>query len=156
IQVMRFHARGKSKTSFRNVAVIEYPNRIRERSFENWYNSFLPIPSVCPSSNGTCRIIEISYKIVFNFDASGLSKSKDMEIPIIIGTIPLSSDHETNAPNFPFTYEGCVFGANPVDLSNEIGINNSRGETIESDLNSFKPYYPFYKDFSMNNTTIKN
>ncbi|CAF0904985.1 unnamed protein product [Brachionus calyciflorus] len=154
IQVMRFHATRKTRTCVRNVAQIKFPKHVDERTVETWQNSVLVIPPVCSSSNGTCRIIEVGYKVVFNFDASGIAVSKDLDIPIVIGTIPLSLQPSMPAPNIPFTYEGCIFGPNPVDFGNEISGGNNKGETIESDLNTYKPFYPFYKDFSLNNRNV--
>ena len=55
-----------------------------------WENATLVIPPVCPSSNGLCHIIEIRYFLVLNFDATGMSVSTDLKIPITIGK-PLMS-----------------------------------------------------------------
>lgn len=154
IQVTKFHSSSKIKTCYENVTKIHYPNVVSEKSFEEWSNSALLIPPVCSSSNGLCRIIEVSYQVVFNFDASGVASSKNLEIPITIGTIPLYSNDNVYSGNAPLAYECSTFDSNPSDFSNELGIDTSRGETYESDLNSYKPFYPYYKDFSLNNPQV--
>ena len=154
LQQIRFHATTKSRTVCRTVASIQYPGEIEPKGFKEWNNSVLAIPPVCSSFNGTCRIIEVNYIVQFNFDVSGPSISTDLNIPIVIGTIPLGSNirpvapispvggGEASAPP-PYSYEACMFGPNPVP--EEVG----KGEIVESDIDSYKPFYPYYKDFSL-------
>ena len=63
IQNLKFHASGETRKCSRKVAQVTYQSKIPSRSSENWTNGCLPIPAVCPSSNNTCKIIEISYII---------------------------------------------------------------------------------------------
>lgn len=98
-----FHSTRKSSKFYQNIAQIDYPNVINERSFETWSNSILLIPTVCPSSNGTCKIIEVSYKVSLNFDSSGISASKKLKIPITIGTIPFHYNNNVNSGNEPYS-----------------------------------------------------
>lgn len=151
IQVIKFHATRKSRTCTRNVASIQFPKRIAERSMEKWDNSVLVIPPVCSSSNMTCRIIEVSYMVTFNFDASGVAVSTDITIPIVIGTIPMAIQANQMQPQLPFTYEADMFGPNTVQMPSENDAGADKGEMYESDANTFKPFYPYYKDYSINN-----
>lgn len=138
VQKIKFHSNNKTKTCIRNVASIKYDQRVSARSTDRWDKSVLLIPPVCSSSNGTCRIIEVSYAVIFRFDASGFAISKDLVIPIVIGTIPMNIEQDSRPP--AYTYETCIFGPNPVDIPDE----TRKGEIIESDSNTFKPYYPYY------------
>lgn len=84
VQILKFHATRKTRLSSSNVGSICYNKELDPSSLEEWNNIFV-VPSVCPSSNGLCRIIEIGYNLVFNFDATGISTSTDLVIPITIG-----------------------------------------------------------------------
>ena len=146
IQQIKFYATKKSKIERRQVASFCFPKVVNKRSFEEWGDSVLAIPSVCPTSNGFCKIIDISYFILLSFDTSGPSLSADLNIPIIIGTTPLRVRSET--PNSsdppPYSYEASDFDSNSIRISNDDGNN---GELVESDLGSYRPIYPFFKDY---------
>ena len=148
IQRIYFHSTCKTKTCVRNMAQVKYPKRIPEKTREVWSLGII-IPPVCASSNGTCKIIHVTYIILFNFDPSGLAVSKDLGIPLTIGTIPLRNQSNNMQPDqlmpsLPSSFQACMFG-------NENSANfepASKGEIVESNSSSFKPMYPFYKDFS--------
>jgi hypothetical protein len=148
IQQLKFHANSKTRSCTRNVANIINPNKIPGRDIYNWDRGQLLIPSVCPSSNGTCKIIEIHYCVQFSFGASS-SLDSHLSIPIKIGTIPLRNEQieETNllTPSLP-TYEECMFGSNP---NKELAVHFDKGDVLENDSNIFKPSYPYYKDYSV-------
>jgi len=84
VQTLKFHATRKTRTSWNVVGSISYNKHLDPRTLEQW-NYFFPVPAVCPSSNGLCRIIDISYNLVFKFDAKGFSTSKSLSIPVTIG-----------------------------------------------------------------------
>ena len=148
IQRIFFHATAKTKICVRNVAHIKYPKRIPEKAREVWSQGII-IPAVCASSNGTCRIIQVNYCVLFNFNPSGIAASKDLEIPLTIGTIPLRSQSNNMQQgqvmqSLPPSFQACMFG-------NENSANfepASKGEIMESNSNSFMPMYPYYQDFS--------
>lgn len=145
-QHLKFHASGKTKSSLRWVTEIQNTHKVRPHSIENWLGGQLRIPSVCPSSNDTCRIIEISYSVIFIYGASN-SIDSNVTIPITVGTIPLIQENETtlSIPLAP-SYEECMFGVNP---NKELNNNIEKGEVIESDTDSFKPFYPVFRDYSV-------
>lgn len=51
-------------------------------------NAFLTIPSVAPTSDTSCRVLQISYGINITALMSGLHSHLTVNLPIIIGTIP--------------------------------------------------------------------
>ncbi len=171
-QNIRFHATSKTKSTYRDVSVLRYPNKISQRSIEHWNNVTVQIPPIVSSSNGTCRIINVSYSIILNFDASGVAISKDVPIPITIGTIPLYDSNpntnqilmnQNNNNNFnispannnyngvppPPTYQECMFDRD-ASSSLKPDENELKGEIIQSDANIFKPIYPYYPNMSAN------
>ena len=98
----------------RNVVEMRYHSEIEPLSVVKWDKGSLIIPAVCPTSNGTCRIIEVSYSIVFTFGASN-SIDEHLSIPITIGTIPLRDIEQLNiTPSAPVemplppSYEACL------------------------------------------------
>ena len=77
------------------------PDKIDANSQGKWLDQnskFLRIPPVCSSHDGICAIIKVSYEVRFNFGAGGMSTSRDVSIPIKIGTIPIRNE---NIPNIP-------------------------------------------------------
>lgn len=51
-------------------------------------NAFLTIPSVAPTSDNSCRVLQVSYGINITALMSGLHSHLTVKLPIIIGTIP--------------------------------------------------------------------
>ena len=101
-----------------------------------------------------CRIIDVSYTVVYSFDTSGIAIGKDLKIPIIVGTIPLrgvdnkqsSAAAEMSLINSTPSYETCMF--EPNSDPNEMPTDyETKGEFVETDSNTFKPIYPYYKDY---------
>lgn len=149
VQKMLFHAEAdvlrikKTLQKTRQVAFKNFPLTIRPRSTEKWDDSTLVIPPVCQSSDGRCSIIEIGYELIFNIDA--YSNSRDLSLPIIIGTIPLESqrDKQNNASlentkidQIEYTFRPCVFGENSLDLDDD--------NIFETKEDNFIPLYPYY------------
>ena len=149
VQNIRFIATTKSKIVRRVVSNIMFPNMVKEKSFQDWNNIILPIPSICSTSNGVSKIIEVNYFVIFNFDTSGIAVSKDLTIPITIGTIPLRDDvNSVPSTPLPYSFERCMFGPN-TNLSQQEEI---KGEYYENDSNTYIPLYPIYNDYSIANS----
>lgn len=143
IQNLRFEAKSRVKACTRKVVAMEFPKKVSPKTKEKWENMPLLIPSVSPSTMGKSRLIDVSYEVSLNFDATGISISTDMNIPISIGTIPLRKGDMV----LPFAYEECVFEPDPIQIK-ENEQNQRRKEVIETDANTFKPLYPYYKDYT--------
>lgn len=65
---------------------------------------------MCSTSNGTCRIIDVSYKLIFTFGAPN-SIDEHLKVPITIGTIPLRDLARPSAPldsQAPPSYGACL------------------------------------------------
>jgi hypothetical protein len=96
VQDMVLFAEGRQRKRSRSIAHLEHTNRaIRPRSTESWDRGSLLIPAVCPSSLQftSCRILGISYRVVFSY---GASRSIDHEIafPITIGSLPFRENND--------------------------------------------------------------
>jgi hypothetical protein len=156
VQNLMFHAQCHSKRDNRKVAGVLYPGQINANSTQLWDNGVIVIPPVCSSSNGICRIIQINYSLVLHFSVSGPSIGTSCLIPCVIGTIPLTNNgdlqqqSQSAADSQGFSYAPSAFEPTP-------GITNGgyeaadKGEMIQSDAATFKPMYPYYKDFSLSN-----
>lgn len=126
----------KVRKCFRNIVEMNFTQIVPPKTNQNLEgNTRIIIPSIAASSNGISKIIVINYLLVFTFKCSG-SLSKDISIPITIGTIPFET---TYIPS----YEECFNEITP-EIAEPV-----KGEIIESDLSTFKPLYPYYKDFSL-------
>ncbi len=149
IEQIRFHSTRKSKLCTRMIAKIRCPRKLDSQEIYEWTNreTNLIIPPVASTSNGTCKIIDISYLLNLSFDASGLSVSTDLRIPIVIGTIPMrdpnqQAQNNENQLSAQFKYLASIFESTG-DYGEEI-----KGEVIGSDGNTFKPFYPYYGDLA--------
>jgi len=143
VEQIKFHSTRKTKTCSRKVATVKFHRKLNSKETYEWTNreTQLIVPPVPSSSNGTCRLIEISYYLNLNFDATGISVSTDLKIPIVIGTIPLYDQQRplmSNEVN-PYSFQVSIFENN--DKDGHFG-EDIKGEIIESDGGNYKPYYP--------------
>jgi hypothetical protein len=126
------------------LASLECSNKIGARDLYTW-NGIIKTPPVCPSLNkqtNMCKNIEIDYYIALNVDVGTMYSSRDILIPLTIGTVPLQdpSRPEASGP----LYESCMYGAGDYQVPFE-DSNGRKGEMLNSDEASFAPVYPFYK-----------
>ena len=137
IQRIKLKTTRKTKMCLRTIAVLNHSKTIEGKSNEKW-NGSLTIPSVCSSSKGV-SLIDINYLLVFSFSARGSSNLTDMTIPISIGTVPFTHENQKSSTS----YENCLFGTTE---KSQLNINkNMKGDMMESDYNSFKPQYQYFK-----------
>lgn len=166
VQIIEFHGEGfthhmkRVKQDVVSVAALEF---IQPHSFEDWNQIRLRIPPVCASTtNLTSKIIAVSYEVVLTFEAVGFHVSKNLTIPIVIGTVPLvdtsaatsastsaaiSSEYSTIQPPPPYSYQASVFGPTgeddlPPDYDEIVG------EVCDSNAKTFTPYYPYFGELS--------
>lgn len=64
------------------------------------FKAFLSIPYVPPSSEGLCKILELSYEFHVTAKFKGLHSNLVLKIPIVIGTVPFV--WENNLPAYDF------------------------------------------------------
>ena len=154
VQEITFHGQRFTyhiKKVKREVAMVRYTNTIAARTHEDWSQIKLLIPPVCSTTDSSQpHIIEIGYELVFNFDAAGAHVSRDLSIPIVIGTVPLvdSSQDNTVAIVDPssiqtHSYMPSVFEPNDSDHL-PLEYDDIIGDIIESNAKSFKPLYPYF------------
>jgi hypothetical protein len=153
-QKIEFHAY-KTKSIFRKIAKMEFNDKIEPKSQGRWDNECLLVPSTCSSSNGLCHIIDVSYFIQFHYYTNGLVCAfyNGIKIPITIGTIPLMNEEmQSDSSSYPqYSYE-------PDSIIDGQGSDNNMdlppaydalvGEMVESNANTFKPQYPYYKNLN--------
>ena len=107
-------------------------------------DQMIVIPPICASSIGMSKIIEINYFLVFSFGAFG-SDDQIMSIPLKIGTIPLmNSQSENIARNYLPTYEQSLL----ENAQTTEPIEPINGEIYDTDEKTFKPIYPYFKDYT--------
>lgn len=145
IQQMRFHATTKTRSEVRDVALVYCPQPINAGEFYDWSGS-LQIPPICSTLNhltSVCRNIEIEYSLSLYFDVTTFSFSTNIQVPIVVGTVPMQSeDRVQNDVALP-SYESCMYGACESRMPSE--ETGRKGEILNSDENTFKPIYPYFK-----------
>ena len=115
----------------------------------------LKIPPVCPSLLETCRIIKLHYTLTLVVDISTFSKNKIIDLPIVIGTVPLY-DSNIYLSSVGNEYEYC---RSIVDRDPRIKRDDLKKKELETIGNYkkrfkfeslyFEPRYPYYKDFAL-------
>ena len=91
VQNCKFTIKDESVTYSRKMCKTDFCKQVGAKSSERWTSSSLIIPQVCPTSNGTCSLIDVSYELMLKFETTGISKSRKLSIPIVIGTIPFNN-----------------------------------------------------------------
>jgi hypothetical protein len=143
IQLVTLHASTKSRTWTQLLGSLNFTNEIGPKTFEDW-RANIQIPAVCPSSNNTCRIINVSYVLQLELDPSGMAMTMSIPMPFCIGTLPL-----TDAPtNSRFSFEKFQTEATEQHEPVENEEEGLKGEVTNMDNNYF-PSYPYFKDFSI-------
>lgn len=142
VQKIKYHVKRDAKKCFRRVAMLACPKSIGPKTTEKW-SSHLIVPPICSSTNGKCRIIDVHYAIQCSFETDGFgSKLTLLSIPLTIGTKPFVDTKKAGTPinTAPgMRYEVC-------HLEPTIFREDIKGYIVESDLNEFKPYYPYKQE----------
>ena len=143
IQHNELNVRGSKKFLTNNICTLEYNDpRIGPQMQESWSNGTLKIPIVCPSLLDTCRIMKLYYTLTLCVHFNGLSISNSLDIPIVIGTIPLY-DSNLSLPgtsNVGYYKSGSKsIGGYNENEQNETNLTNNEGDFVSK--------YPYYKDY---------
>lgn len=132
-----------TKEEDREVITCRYNQQIRPNSQTDWSDIRLEIPPVCSNTYKKGQIIEVSYVVALNFEASGFHSAKKLEIPIVIGTEPLKEKVARPEKKRPtLSYKRSFMVPSKVDLPSE--NDGIRGHVVESDANDFTPQYPYF------------
>ena len=119
VQKIQFIADRKSKFEDIVISNIILPDIVKERGFQEWKNIILPIPDIFPTSNEASNIIKVNYCVVFYIVPSGMARSKNLTIPITIGTISFREDLNSGLSVLqPYSFKEYFFRQN-TNISNE-------------------------------------
>jgi hypothetical protein len=147
IQEIYFRADGHVKGYSNSFANMTLPIVIKPSSN---YESAVPIaiPPICSSMlpGGMCKLIEIQYFARIEIKTTGISTTKYLRIPIVIGNLPFQSSQDL--PFRPYTFETCTISKEAASDGIKSG---EKGELLGSNLNTYKPVYPFYENLNANN-----
>jgi hypothetical protein len=141
IQHLEVHEKRHDKRYRHKIFELLYPNNIEAGSCGTWQGQ-LPIPPVCQSFDSSLsKLIDLTYSVVLFFDAE-FSLSKEIAIPITIGTCPARNSGENKA-----AYEHATYKPSEVvleDGDDEYGNNSNNTNCDDDDEGEFKPLYLFY------------
>lgn len=151
VQQIVFKTKDQSRKSSRQVTTVKYTEKIKGYAEGNWKNSLL-VPPVCSSSsNDLCKIIDISYEVKFRFKIDGtwmiMAIPREISIPIVIGTIPLIESDKLDPRILSVVYQQSGF--DPTTEQKFPKNYDINGEIIQTDLRTFRPYYPYLKNLSI-------
>ena len=102
-----------------------------------WNGQPLLIPAVPPSGLGGCRIMDVSYRLEFRVDPSGVGFDLVVSIPITVGTIPLRQYFQqivSAMSNYPTS-------ARTIGLTGHQGVNKL--EPFSEAAAGPPPYQPY-------------
>ncbi|XP_071103882.1 arrestin domain-containing protein 3-like [Haliotis cracherodii] len=92
-----FLAEGESKTTFEKVAKLQH-EPILMGDHDYWNGDQLAIPPLPPTYLTSCTIIDIQYTLKLTVSPPGLSLNLDINLPVIIGTIPVQNVPDRHPP----------------------------------------------------------
>jgi hypothetical protein len=163
VQTLKLNAQNQTKIVKRVVCTARYLDMIKPRSIEAWDSSCLVIPPLCSTLNGLTPLIQINYSLVLYVNLSGLSCTKSLTLPIVIGTVPIQGNvmhgktaRQDRIDNISFEHDMYVSsankGSNPAIrkdrnslVSFDSGFDMINGEFMDSEDLEFMPSYPYYK-----------
>ena len=155
---LRLHASCKSKTITRLVYLLNLDKQVSARSTEKFDKIQIPLPQLCPTSMNMCKILDVSYFLSVRLDISLSSISMDLNLPIVIGTIPIRDNHNVLLmPSTPsiITPHGIeneesskfTFDETHSEAETDTTLVDMSPKSPEPVDGHFKPHYPFYKHF---------
>jgi tetrahydromethanopterin S-methyltransferase subunit E len=120
---------------------MNFEHAVNENVYQEWNNVNFKIPSVCPSSNGTSKVLEIAYCLILEIGPPGPSTYLRVKIPITIGTIPINKE-DVQVSFGEQSFEKSFFGSSQQGKQGDIGV------VIQMDKD-YVPSYPYFKDYKM-------
>ncbi|KAF4516728.1 hypothetical protein B566_EDAN008418 [Ephemera danica] len=164
LKVVKFYAQGNSTSSTEKIAKKEL-GKLKEKSSYTWSNESFTIPALPPSNLTHCKNIDVKYILQLKCNPSGPHKDVQLDLELVIGTIPLrlnfnrfisatkppplgwnlvpthTSDPTMSLPSYddlpPPSYEQSVQGGQPVTVINE------DDKYVFGDK-TYSPRYPIY------------
>lgn len=107
----------KRKTKFGNECISAQSFEGCPGKTSKTVESNIKIPSVAPSSDGSCRVLIITYEIHFIATFSGLHSDFKLVLPVVIGTVPyLSPELLTPLPLYEQALDFPIASAPPPAL----------------------------------------
>ena len=138
IQDITLITKKKTRLFQKFITDVAYLNIINAYTYDEWSNTLMISPEICPSSNGLSNIIDISYSVVLLVKPLGPHASFFANIPITIGTIPFECEDENpELLNFDSKFE-------TDGLEENLVLDNISIEEIKDE--DFPPNYSVFKD----------
>ncbi|KAJ6608091.1 Arrestin domain-containing protein 3, partial [Pseudolycoriella hygida] len=101
-QKVEYFARGKSKQQ-KNTILEMLGEALKPGADHVWHDNVLQIPQITPTSSGSCRLINVKYKLELEMKVSGIGFNLEASTPFVIGNIPFR-----NAIYQPTVPEQCL------------------------------------------------
>lgn len=153
VQHTEFIAIESRRSRTTNIRTLIYDGpKIGPRMQGKWSDGKLKIPPVCPSLLETCSIIKLHYRLKLIVNVRGLSVNQRLDIPILIGTVPMN-DSNTNLQNISsMNYRQSIINRQGmfkpkisqfVQMKQLKAVGDYKKET-KFELDYFEPKYPYY------------
>lgn len=95
LQHVKIVKKAETKKITRTISSEKFISSINPNADEEW-NSSIKIPPLCPSTNDSFGILNVSYTLTLELDPSRFSKCLQVSVPIFIGTIPFKEDQNNS------------------------------------------------------------
>ncbi len=129
MQSIRLITKARARQVGREVAKVCMQKEIDGLSKADWTSNGLVIPSVCPSSLKTSRVLQVSYFVMLEVEPKWPAKTITIRQPIVVASIPIDGRLE------------------PVYRESELDLNVNSSVKIESGEEFYKPLYPVYSQW---------
>lgn len=143
IQHLEVHGKRHDKRYKQKVFEIHYPHNIEAGGHDTWTDT-LPIPALCQSfDRSLSKLIDLNYSVVLFFDAE-FSLSKEVSIPITIGTYPCNRGAGDNLPSYAnAVYKTATLLVDEEDEEEE-GSGTAQNNEENEDDEKYEPLFLFY------------
>ncbi|KAI8438027.1 hypothetical protein MSG28_010680 [Choristoneura fumiferana] len=81
----------------RELATLTH-GKTRAGGTDTWHNELLYIPPLPPTNLRGCHLIAVQYDVFFIIEPKSLEKEVKLQLPILLGTYPFSSERESAPP----------------------------------------------------------
>ncbi len=119
VQEIRLLAKEKPKSEKNECKPLFISKRVEPNTIERWKDTY-PIPEpIDQSLKGLCRIVEVNYFFVLRIKIGLLSMSKELSMPITIGTISIDPSSSSPLPDEEFIQNDLINLEEGIEFEDE-------------------------------------
>ena len=149
VEYLEFRSVGKIRKVKREVCSVNLDKMVKTNSREVFENVGFPVPSITPTSRSMENVVESNYTFELVVKTVGLSFSKKIQIPVVIGSRPFDNIAPRDQENSLTSMALDNFTAKPSHFlvlarENMPTDHPLRGRVVQSNAGAYCPQYLNY------------